>query len=450
MSILGLSQDEFGDLLRQHVRPSNPIDSYEHLVGRSRQRELIEEALTLPGRHIFIYGDRGAGKTSLALTAAHQHNPSSGAPPYVACGSTTTFASIVGDIVTQLIGRSRLTAIESSGQISASALGASANVSSKETERALQLGDLNSVAGLLIEAANRREGRTIVVVDEFENLPDTADRHLFAELVKQLSDRQMPLAFIFCGIGSSLDDLLKGHNSAHRYLQEVPLPTPPLNFSGVWEIVDGAAGAFGLNVDGDSRLRIAQVSDGFPHYVHLICEKLFWLAYRDDDVISELTPDHYILAVRNALMGVEARLRNIYDQAVKKHMDEYQEVLWAIADHFELERNSRTVYSNSYERIMADLGRTPLPYDRFSSHITSLKSARHGAIICSARKGWVRFSENLVRGYVRLKAESQGVRLAMEHEPSPDPKPSWGKSANTGVAPLYSPPRYNFGSGRKR
>ncbi|RYD59269.1 MAG: hypothetical protein EOP83_20615 [Verrucomicrobiaceae bacterium] len=184
--------------------------------------------------------------------------------------------------------------------------------------------------------------------------------------------------------------------------------------------------------------------------MHLICEKLFWLAYRDDDVISELTPDHYILAVRNALMGVEARLRNIYDQAVKKHMDEYQEVLWAIADHFELERNSRTVYSNSYERIMADLGRTPLPYDRFSSHITLLKSARHGAIICSSRKDWVRFSENLVRGYVRMKAESQGVRLAMEHEPSPDPKRSWGKSANTGVAPLYSPPRYNFGSGRKR
>src|ERR1043166_9385902 len=47
------------------------------------------------GRHIFIYGDRGAGKTSLALTAAYEHNPSSGNPAYVACGSTTTFSSIV-------------------------------------------------------------------------------------------------------------------------------------------------------------------------------------------------------------------------------------------------------------------------------------------------------------------------------------------------------------------
>ena len=54
MTIRDLSKDEFGEILRRHVRPSDPIDTFEHLVGRSRQREVIEEALTLPGRHIFI------------------------------------------------------------------------------------------------------------------------------------------------------------------------------------------------------------------------------------------------------------------------------------------------------------------------------------------------------------------------------------------------------------
>ncbi len=119
----------------------------------------------------------------------------------------------------------------------------------------------------------------MVVVDEFENLPSAEDRQLFAELIKQLSDRKVPVTLVFCGIGKSLDDLLLGHASSHRYLHEVQLPTPPLNHGQRWEIIDNAAAKLRLTVNSDSRLRIAQVSDGFPHYIHLICEKLFWLAY---------------------------------------------------------------------------------------------------------------------------------------------------------------------------
>jgi hypothetical protein len=51
---------------------------------------------------------------------------------------------------------------------------------------------------------------------------------LFAELIKQLSDRGVPVALIFCGIGDSVAELLEGHHSAHRYLEGVRLPTPPL------------------------------------------------------------------------------------------------------------------------------------------------------------------------------------------------------------------------------
>lgn len=62
MAISGLSKSEFEEIMRHYVRPSDPIDSYEHLVGRAKQRESIEEAINSPGRHIFIYGDRGGGQ----------------------------------------------------------------------------------------------------------------------------------------------------------------------------------------------------------------------------------------------------------------------------------------------------------------------------------------------------------------------------------------------------
>ena len=427
MAIKGLSKARFEEIMRAYVRPSDPIDSYEHLVGRVKQQESIEEAINSPGKHVFIYGDRGAGKTSLAQTIAHEHNPSATAPVLVACGQKTTFTTIIYDIAAQLVGRSRYVVAEGTrtlgGKLAAGAFAEiNGSMSSKVSERPIDAIDLNAAASLLQEAAVKRGGRSIVVVDEFENLPSLEDRQLFAELIKQLSDRKVQVTLVFCGIGKSLEDLLQGHGSSHRYLHEVRLPTPPLNFGQRWEILDTAAAQLGLTVNADSRLRIAQVSDGFPHYVHLICEKLFWLAFRDDEELEELSPEHYMDAVHNALGSVEARLRAAYDLAVKKDLDQYQEILWAVADHYELDRNIQSIYTNSYERIMALRGRVPLTQAIFSARITALRGTSHGSILTGQRRGWVRFSENLIRGYVRLVAEGSGVRLALEHEPAPAPK----------------------------
>lgn len=86
MAIKGLSRSAFEEVMAAYVRPSNAIDSFEHLVGRGKQLERIEEAVASPGKHVFIYGDRGAGKTSLAQTIAYAHNPSASTPVLVACG----------------------------------------------------------------------------------------------------------------------------------------------------------------------------------------------------------------------------------------------------------------------------------------------------------------------------------------------------------------------------
>jgi hypothetical protein len=447
MAIRALDKPAFEVILRQYVRPSSPIDTFEHLVGRSHQRESIEEAINSPGRHIFIYGDRGAGKTSLAQTVAYEHNPSTTHPVLVACGRTTTFSSIVEDIAHQLTGRGRLSSAERSSSTGIQGYGINGSIATKTSEKALAIGDLNAATGLLAEAAGTE--RHIVVIDEFENLPSAEDRQLFAELVKQISDRGVPITLVFCGIGQSLDDLLLGHGSSHRYFHEVPLPTPPLNFGGCWQIIDSAAGALGLEVNEDSRLRVAQVSDGFPHYVHLLCEKLFWAAFRAEEEVEILTPEHYMRAVRGALEGVEARLRSAYDKAVKKDMDQYQEVLWAVADHFELERNTTSIYTNSYLRIMEDLGRTPVDQSAFSSRVAALRGSAHGAILHSTRRGWVRFSENLIRGYVRLRAESVGVRLALEHERGPAPKTLTVGARRTGIDPAFPRRHYaSWGKGR--
>lgn len=68
-----LSEQEFANILHTYLSPSKAIQSEEHLYGRDTQLQPIKEALYSPGRTVFIYGDRGVGKTSLAQTVAFGH-----------------------------------------------------------------------------------------------------------------------------------------------------------------------------------------------------------------------------------------------------------------------------------------------------------------------------------------------------------------------------------------
>jgi ABC-type molybdenum transport system ATPase subunit/photorepair protein PhrA len=81
------------------------MDSFEYLYGREQQLDQIKQAMFSPGRHIVIYRDRGVGKTSLARTAAFQHHPSAGEPIIVACGTGTTFVTLMNDVACQLAAR---------------------------------------------------------------------------------------------------------------------------------------------------------------------------------------------------------------------------------------------------------------------------------------------------------------------------------------------------------
>jgi hypothetical protein len=57
-------------------------------------------------------------------------------------------------------------------------------------------------------------------------------------------------------------------------------------------------------------------------------------------------PAHYLAAIRAAVLDIEAKLRQTYDKAIQKYVeqDEYEAVLWAAADHHELSRRSVDIF----------------------------------------------------------------------------------------------------------
>lgn len=51
-----------------YFTPSKPIEAYTHLKGRDDEVKHILSTLTTAGQHCMIYGERGIGKSSLALS----------------------------------------------------------------------------------------------------------------------------------------------------------------------------------------------------------------------------------------------------------------------------------------------------------------------------------------------------------------------------------------------
>lgn len=411
------TEAEFAKILNTHLSPSTPVQSEEHLYGRDSQIQRIKEALYSPGRTIFIYGDRGVGKTSLAQTVAFAHQSAQHNPVIKACTSLTTFGGLITHIAGDLQGPVKSSDTSAKlGYKLPKGLGAAeleiAHNKRKIESPAAEALDINDAVSLLAAASKNRHGDTVVVVDEFDQLSKDSERTSFADFIKQIGDQQLGIRFIFCGVAESMERLFGAHKSAHRYIEGVEVTR--LSWDARQAIIDSAAKALNITVGQHPRFRISAVSDGFPHYVHLIGEKLFWAMFRDPHPRLEPTQEHYHAAVNAAVLAIEQHLKSAYDAATMKATNDYEEVLWAFVDHPELIRSIDSIHE-SYLEIMRKLDEEPMDRTQLVAHLQALKSASCGKILASDRRTFYRFRENILRGYVRLRAEDQGLELARDY-----------------------------------
>lgn len=413
MAIHDLSELAFAETLQQYLSPSSPINRLQALRGREEQITQITRAFHSPGRQIFIYGDRGVGKSSLALAVANYLAPEDSRPIQIAC-NRGSFFTLIRSACQQLLGAMPIQESNGSrGKLGFGAYGFSAELEASLAKRDVpQLTDLNQAVSVFRFCAESRMAEAVIIFDEFDDLASDDDRALFSDFIKQVGDQRIPVKLFFTGIGRALDELLAAHHSCYRYLATVDLQ--PLAWDGRLAIIDTAAEALGVTVEPSTRYRIAAISDGFPHYVHLICEKLFW-AVEDDEQVKLITePEHYLRSLAESVKDIEPFLKELYAIATQKYNNDYQEILWAVADHHELKRRSSDIYQ-SYLEIMQQRSAQPLDRSKFNNRMGYLKNPSHGEILIGSRQGWYELREPILRGYIRLRAEYEGINLAKEH-----------------------------------
>lgn len=419
MSIDGVNQDEFAALLAANLTPSATIKTPERLFGREKSLKQIERGLASPGRQIFIYGDRGVGKTSLALTAANLLNSSEHVPVVVVCDSDSTFGSIVQAIGNAVLDIERRierpgTAATFGGQMAG--FGGTYQPEQRATVQISEPRSINEAMDVVRYVMAKRPGRLIVVIDELERMLNQKERERIAEFIKNIPELGESVSFIFCGIGETVDELIGNHPSAGRIIE--PIRLEKLRHNHLWEIIETVAAKVEIDVEHEVLVRISQISDGFPHYVHLTGESMFWSAFDDEEKVDRIRARHFKSGIEGALSRAEPVLRLQYQKATMKtrNTEDYEEALWALADTTSDMRQVSEIYDSSYKRIMLKrAGREPLPREKFNQRLLALKRDGHGRVLVGYGAGWFGYRENILRGFVRLQAEHSGVQLGRDN-----------------------------------
>lgn len=406
-----LTEEEFGKILGESFSPARAIRSIEYLRGREGNLRDINRAFTSPGRHAFIYGDRGVGKTSLALSSAQVHQSTDAEPVCVSCDSDTTLFSLVKDIATQAIAADSF-----NFETVTKSIGFNFRYLNASKQQQISTGNppdletMNECVDVIRMLPHFHSTKPVIVIDEFDRLRTKKVKRQFAEFLKKISDSYCETKVIICGIATTLDQLIDEHLSVARNLASIELKR--LSHDGRWQIIEEAASRVSVEIPKDMNVRIGQISDGFPHYVHLIGEKLLWSVFDDHQLVEKANKRNFDEGISKAVQEAEALPRVAYKNATEKYTDDYKEVLWALADGPHLRRQTSEIYQVSYLPIIAQRnGRNVLDKTKFSNRLNRLKTDSHDKILIGSGGGWFEFSNNIVRGYVRLKAQQENIEI---------------------------------------
>lgn len=410
-----LERPKFIEQVNHFVHPSEEVSDPIQLKGRDIALSQLRDAFETNGMNAFIWGLRGVGKTSLVHTACVKFSSQVRLAAAISCSKTTTANELLNDIFSRVMRHNKFPIRSKESKASLSAFGISFEGNQPTLKDSLDIKSINQASDFLntilpTDFENRREW--VIIIDEFDLLKNEETIDFFTTLAKQISVDKVSVKFVFCGVASNLNDLIGSHDSVERYLKAIELK--PLIAESIMDITDFIGGNFQINLNRGQKLRIAQISCGYPHFAHLIMREILNTVYElghTDNVSAEV----FKIAVQKAAQGAETRFKSSYDAATKKGTDRYIEVLWAAADGQLLQKQFKDI-SRDYGRIIAGRNnRTSLEDDtQLRNHLNGLAEKAHGSVLIRSKNGWYSFADPMFRSYVRMVAHVEGVDLGDE------------------------------------
>jgi len=285
--------------------PSAPINSLSLFAGRIEQVGKLREAINSRGCHAMLFGDRGVGKTSLASILKELFAKiESMQIVKINCVESDDF---------QHVWRKALNAIAVEVEVEVQD---EDGVKEKKRERYTldqyfasypQIGP-GEIRQILQWASQTM--RYVIVFDEFDRLA-APERGMFADTIKDLSDNSENVTLILVGVASDSIHLIAEHASITRCMRQIRMPL--MNRQELMEIINKALPTLKMTIETTAANYIVSLSQGLPHYTHLLGKESALRAIRADR--SRITAEDVMKSIHIALEQIDLTIRDAYHKA---------------------------------------------------------------------------------------------------------------------------------------
>jgi vacuolar-type H+-ATPase subunit F/Vma7 len=169
----------------------------------------------------------------------------------------------------------------------------------------------------------------ILIIDEFDRVKDEDVRTAIADTIKTLSDNAISATVVLVGVADSVNDLIREHQSVERALVQIPIPR--MSNQELNEIIENGLEILGMSIEEKAKNEIALLSQGLPHYTHLL--GLHATREALDKETKVIRIDHVNTAIRGALAQAQQTIRSAYHKATTstRRNSIYSHVLLACA-----------------------------------------------------------------------------------------------------------------------
>lgn len=382
---------------KQAFSPTAPVGKRDLFAGRVEQIMSLVDAVDEPGQHLVVYGERGVGKTSLAAVSTEILSRD-----YIAlrinCTAEDTYSSVWRRAFNEI---SLTNAVQSAG------FAAEAHHATISAIDALGLPELLTSDHVRVALRALSAQRNVVVFfDEFDRMADQETHSQFADTIKTLSDQGVGATIVVVGVADDVAELIREHASVERALAQINMPR--MSEGELAEIVTKGLDSIEMTIDPRALRAITRLSQGLPHYTHLLAQEAAVNAVSAQRV--HVTTDDVRVAVGQGLNRTQESVANLYYAATYSSRENlYKQVLLACALANADERGFFSA-TNVRESLSEILGRK-MEIPQFAGHLNAFSSDR-GPVLKKEgvqRKFRYRFTNPLMQPYVLMRGVKEGL-----------------------------------------
>jgi Cdc6-like AAA superfamily ATPase len=413
MSAAPISQQESEELMTAAsvaFSPRTPISTKELFAGRWSQMRAIGDTVAQVGLHAVIFGERGVGKTSLTHVIApvlsvldERRTKSPPAEPRIVirvnANGNDSFSSLFVKALDEIYWMQDRPAI---------GLRPTAN-----KERVTLRSEFGIPDDITIDDARRTLAHlpgSVFIFDEFDRLPKK-HASAFTDLIKGLSDGAIATTLVLVGVAETVDGLLKDHASIGRALIQIPMPR--MNEKELEEILANAEKVLNVTFEDAARAQIVRMSQGLPHFTHLIgLHAVRAAAARWSRSVSL---DDVKKAFSDAVSQSDQTVANAYSTATHSAQPgaKYTQVLLAAAIAAYTNGDALGYFQPSHlvAPMTTILGR-PEEIAGFNQHLSQFAEPKRGSVLHregGPRAYRFRFAQPLLPPYVIMRSIRDGI-----------------------------------------